>query len=114
MPWPAEMPHDPPEAKKREPRSGLSPSRHSTTSSVSKMPSPMRGPYPQTSDDDAALDAGPMDPSSARETEVVKAVKAWIALIPPSPPLPAELEGKQKMGFLAKSRSQSSVEKKAI
>ena len=28
---------------------GLSPFRHSTTSSVGKVPSPMRGPYPQTS-----------------------------------------------------------------
>ena len=72
------------------------------------------GSYPQTADDEAAPDAGPMDPSSAGETEVAKAVKAWIALILPSPPRPAELEGKRKMGFLAKSRSQSLVEKKAI
>ena len=63
MPGPAEMPRNPLEAKKRGPRSGLSPSRHSTTSSVSKIPSPVRGPYPQTSDDEAASDAGPMDPS---------------------------------------------------
>ena len=67
MPGPAEMPHNPPEAKKRGPRSGLSPSRHSTTSSVGKIPSPMRGPYPQTSDDEAASDAGPMDPSSHKK-----------------------------------------------
>ena len=67
MPGPAEMPLDPLEAERRGPRSGLSPSRHSTTSSVGKIPSPMRGPYPQTSDDDAASDAGPMDPSSHKK-----------------------------------------------
>ena len=27
----------------------------------------MRGPYPQTSDDEAASDAGPMDPSSHKK-----------------------------------------------
>ena len=67
MPGPAEMPRDPLEAKKRGPRSGLSPSHHSTTSSVGKVPSPMRGPYPQTSEDEAASDAGPMDPSSHKK-----------------------------------------------
>ena len=67
IPGPADMPRDPPEAEKRGPRSGLSPSRHSTTSSVNKIPSPMRGPYPQTSDDEAASDAGPMDPSSHKK-----------------------------------------------
>ena len=67
MPGPAEMPHDPLEAEKRGPRSGLSPSRHSTTSSVGKIPSPMRGPYPKTSEDEAASDAGPMDPSSCKK-----------------------------------------------
>ena len=40
-------------------------------------------------------------------------VKAQIALTPPDPLLLVEVEGKRKMGFLAKSRSQSSVEKKA-
>ena len=44
MPGPAEMPRDPLEAERRGPRSGLSPSRHSTTCSVGKIPSPMRGP----------------------------------------------------------------------
>ena len=42
----------------------------------------------------------------AGETEVAEVVKAWIALILPSPPPPAEVEGKRKMDFLAKSRSQ--------
>ena len=61
------MPRDQPEVKKRGPKSGLSPSHHLTTSSVSKIPSPMRGPYPQTCDDKAASDAGPMDPSSHKK-----------------------------------------------
>ena len=66
MPRPAEIPSDQPEAKKRGPKAGLSPSRRSTTSSVSKIPSPIRGPFPQTSDDDATLDVGLVDPSSQR------------------------------------------------
>ena len=40
-------------------------------------------------------------------------VKAQIALTPPDPLLLVEVEGKRKMDFLAKSRSQSSVGKKA-
>ena len=67
MPGPAEMPCDPLEAERRGPRSGLSPSRHSTTSSVGKIPSPMRGPYPQTSEDEAASDAGPINSSSCKK-----------------------------------------------
>ena len=67
MPRPAEMPSDQPEAKRRGPKDGLSPSRHSTTSSVGKIPSPIRGPFPQTSDDDATLDVGVVDPSSRRK-----------------------------------------------
>ena len=39
----------------------------STTSSVCKIPSPIRGPYPQTSDDDATSDAGLVDSSSCRK-----------------------------------------------
>ena len=58
MPRPAEMPSDQHEAEKRGPKTGLSPSRHLTTSSISKIPSPIRGPYPQTSDDDATSDVG--------------------------------------------------------
>ena len=119
MPGPAEMPHDPLEAKKRGPRSGLSPSHHSTTSSVGKIPSPMRGPYPQTSEDEAASDAGPMDSSSqkkgrrSRGNRGSRSSETWIALIPPSPPPPAEVEGKRKMDFLAKSKSQTLVGKRA-
>ena len=67
MPRLAEMPSDQHEADKRGPKTGLSPSRHSTTSSVGKIPSPRRGPYPQTSDDDATLDVGLVDPSSRRK-----------------------------------------------
>ena len=67
MPRLAEMPSDPPEAERRGSKDGLTPSRHSTTSSVGKIPSPMRGPYPQTSDDDVTLDRGPVNPSSHRK-----------------------------------------------
>ena len=67
MPRPAEMPKDQPEAERRGPKAGLSPSRRSTTSSVGKIPSPIRGPFPQTSDDDATSDVGPVDPSSRRK-----------------------------------------------
>ena len=41
-------------------------------------------------------------------------VRARIALTPPDPLSLAEVEGKRRMDFLAKSRSQSLVEKKAI
>ena len=120
MPRPAEMSSDQHEAEKRGPKTGLSPSRHSTTSSIGKIPSPIRGPYPQTSDDDATSNVGLVDPSSrrkgkgTRETEVAEVVRAQIALTPPDPLPLAEVEGKRKMDFLAKSRSQSLVEKKAI
>ena len=67
MPRPAEMPSDQPEAERRGPKAGLSPSHLSTTSSVGKIPSPIRGPYPQTSDDDTTLDVGLVDPSSRRK-----------------------------------------------
>ena len=67
MPRPAEMPSDQPEAEKRGPKAGLSPSRRSTTSSARKIPSPIGGPYPQTSDDDATSDVSLMDPSSHKK-----------------------------------------------
>ena len=53
--------------ERRGPKAGLSPSHCSTTSSVGKAPSPIRGPYPQTSDDDATSDVGPVDPSSHKK-----------------------------------------------
>ena len=63
MPRLAEMPSDPPEAERRGSKDGHSPSHRLTTSSVGKIPSPMRGPYPQTSDDDVTSDGGLVDPS---------------------------------------------------
>ena len=67
MPRPAEMPSDQHEAEKRGPKTGLSPSHHSTTSSIGKIPSPIKGAYPQTSDNDATSDVGLVDPSSHRK-----------------------------------------------
>ena len=67
MPRPAEMATDQHKPERRGPKAGLSPSRRLTTSSVSKVPSPIRGPYPQTSDDDATSDVGLMDPSSHKK-----------------------------------------------
>ena len=67
MPKPAEIPSDQHEAEKRGPKTGLSPSRRLTTSSIGKVPSPIRGPYPQTSDNDTTSDVGLVDPSSQRK-----------------------------------------------
>ena len=121
MPRLAEMPSDQPEARSRGPKDGLSPSRRSTTSSVGKIPSPMRGPYPQTSDDDVTSDVGLVDPSSRRKegkeavvAEVAEVVKAQTALTPSNPLPLGEAEGRRKMGFLAKSKSQSLVGKRVI
>ena len=50
----------------------------------------------------------------AIEAEVAEVVKAQIAFIPSDPLLLVEVEGKRKMDFLAKSRSQSLVGKGAI
>ena len=46
---------------------GLSLTRDPTTSPVGKLPPPARGPYPQTSDDDATSDVGLVDPSSRKK-----------------------------------------------
>ena len=67
MPRPVETASDQHKAEKRGPKASLSPSRCSTTSSVGKVPSPIRGPYPQTSDDDATSDVGLVDPSSRKK-----------------------------------------------
>ena len=67
MPRLAEMPSDHCEAGSRGPKDGFSPSRRLTTSSVSKIPLPMKGPYPQTSDNDVTSDGGLVDPSSHRK-----------------------------------------------
>ena len=66
-PRPDEMASDQHEAEKRGPKAGLSPSCRLTTSSVGKVPSPIRGPYPQTSDDDTTSDVGLVDPSSCKK-----------------------------------------------
>ena len=67
MPRLAEAASDPHEREGSGPKAGFSPSHHSTTSSVGKVPSPARGPYPQTSDDDATSDVGLVDPSSRKK-----------------------------------------------
>ena len=67
MPRLAETASDQHEAEKRGPKTGLSPSHHSTTSPVGKVLLPIRGPYPQTSDDDATSDVGLVDPSSRKK-----------------------------------------------
>ena len=119
-PRPAETSSDQQKPKRRGPKAGFSPSHRSTTSSVGKVPSPIKGPYPQTSDNDATSYIGLGDLSShrkgrrSRATEITKVVKAWIALTPPDPLLLEEVEGKRKMDFLAKSKSQSLVGKRAI
>ena len=120
MPRPAEMPRDPPEAERRGSKDGHSPSRHTTTSSVGKIPSPMGGPYPQTSDDDVTSYGGLVDPpptgkgKEATGAEEAEAERAQTAPTPSDPPPLAEAEGRRKMGFLAKSRSQSLVGKRVI
>ena len=122
MPTPrlAEMPRDPPEAERKGSQDGCSPPGHTTTSSVGKIPSPMGGPYPPTSDDDVTSDGGLVDPSSHRKgkgamgAEEAEAERAQTALTP-SDPLPlAEAEGRRRMGFLAKSRFQSLVGRRVI
>ena len=69
MPRLAEMASDLQEQEGSGPKAGFSPSRHSTTSSVGKVPLPTRGPYPQTSDDDATSDVGLVDPPISQETK---------------------------------------------
>ena len=67
VPRPTEMPNDQHEAEKKGPKAGHSPPSRLTTSSVGKGPSPIRGPYPQTSDDDTTSDVGLVDPTSHRK-----------------------------------------------
>ena len=63
----AEVPRDLPEAGRKGPLNGRSPPGRTTTSSVSKMPSPTGSPYPLTSDDDVTSDGGLVNPSSCRK-----------------------------------------------
>ena len=120
MPRPAEKPSDQPEAERRGPKDGLSPSRRLTTSSVGKTPSPIRGPYPQTSDDDATLDVGLVDPSSHRKGKISRGNRGGRSgeSSDSSHSIKSStsrgVEGKRQMDFLAKSRSQSLVGKRAI
>ena len=67
MPRLAEAASDLHEREGSGPKAGFSPSHHSTTSSFGKVPSPVRGQYPQTSDDDATSDVGLVDPSSHKK-----------------------------------------------
>ena len=67
MPRLAESASDLHKQEGSRPKAGFSPSCRSTTSSVGKVPSPIWGPYPQTSDDDVTSDVGLMDPSSCKK-----------------------------------------------
>ena len=69
MPAPrlAEVPRDLPEAGRKGPLNGRSPPGRMTTSLVGKMPSPVGGPYPLTSDSDVTSDGGLVNPSSRRK-----------------------------------------------
>ena len=69
MPRLTEMPSDQYVPEKRRPGTGLPSPRRSTTSPVGKAPSPMRSPYPQTSDDEVTSDAGLVDPSSHKKSQ---------------------------------------------
>ena len=62
----AEVPRDPPEARGKGSLNDRPPPGRMIISSVSKMPSPLGGPYPPTSDDDVTSDGGLVDPSSHR------------------------------------------------
>ena len=66
-PRPAETSSDQQKPERRGPKAGLSPSHRWTTFSAGKVPSPIRGPYPQTSDDDTTSDVGLVDLSSHKK-----------------------------------------------
>ena len=120
MPRPAEMPSDQPEAERRGPKAGLSRSHRSTTSSVSKIPSPIRDPYQQTSDDDATLDVGLVDPSSRRKgkrSHGNRGGRSDESSDSSHSMRSSTSRGgrrKKKDGFVAKSKFQSLVGKRAI
>ena len=63
----AEVPSDRPEAGRKGSLNDRSPPGCPTTSSVGKMPSPVGGPYPPTSDNDVTSDGGLVNPSSHRK-----------------------------------------------
>ena len=120
MPRPAEMPRDPPEAERKGSQDGRSPPGRTTTSSVGKIPSPMGGPYPPTSDNDVTSDGGLVDPSSCRKgkrshgsrgsrsregSDSSHSVRSSTS---------SRGRRKKKDGFLAKSRFQSLVGRRVI
>ena len=67
MPRLTGMPSNQHETEKGRPETGLPSSRHSIASPIGKAPPPMKGPYPQTSDNEVASDAGLVDPSSRKK-----------------------------------------------
>ena len=120
MPRPAEMPSDQPEAKRRGSKDGLTPSHRSTTSSVSKIRSPMGGPYPQTSDNDVTSDGGLVDPSSHRKGKRSCGSRGGRSGESSNSSQSVKSSAsrgdrrKKKDGFLVKSKSQSLGEKRII
>ena len=119
MPRLAKTASDPHKQEGSRPKAGFSPSRCSTTPSVGKVPSPIQGPYPQTSDDDATSDVGLVDPSSHKKgrrsqgNRGSRSGESSDSSHSPDPLLLVEGKGKRRMDFLAKSRSQSLVGKRA-
>ena len=120
MPRPAETSSDQHEAERRGPKAGLSPSHRLATSSVGKVPSPIRGPYPQTSDNDATSDVGLVDPSSrkkgrrSRGNRGGRSGESSDSSLSTRSSTSSGGRRKRKMDFLAKSRSQSLVGKRSI
>ena len=66
LPRLAEMASDQHKQEGSGPKASFPSSLRSTTSSVGKVPSPIQGPYSQTSDDDVTSDVGLVDPSSRK------------------------------------------------
>ena len=67
MPRLAEMASDQHKREGSGPKASFFPSHCSTTSLLGKVPSPIQGPYPQTSDDDATSDVVLVVPSSCKK-----------------------------------------------
>ena len=120
MPRPAEVPRDPPEAERRGSQDGRSPPSCMTTSSVGKIPSPVGGPYPPTSDDEVTSDRGLVDPSSCRKGKRSRRSRGSRSREGSNSShsvrssASSRAEGRRKMGFLAKSRFQSLVGRRVI
>ena len=116
----AEMASDLHKQERSRPEASLSPSHRLTTSSVSKVPSPVRGPYPQTSDDDATSDVGLVDPSSrkkgrrGRGNRGSRSGESSDSSHSARSTTSSGGRRKKRMDFPVKSRSQSLVGKRAI